>query len=458
MRSSLRTKIATTMWFLTALSTIMAAVVSGSLLIRSHRESIREQLQATATTLLSLGLSNLSQLNDFDQFDAFIEEALQMGKVERIVRIYDDRRALIYTTIGFDYDILPDRLDDRIVAPCFITVRGQHRAYESLVVPYAIGDAKDRHTVFLQVAIPLPRYAEILKIVWWQSALLFGVLIGCSWLLAQWLAARLLRPVKDIADYLQQLDPERIEEGRALAPHVQGEYLGVITAGIGALTARTRAAVTQLRKMGRYVAHELRTPLTILRGEAETVLAKVDGSQAEYAAVLRSSLEEIDRMSAIVTRVLELGERRTVDAATLTTIDVAQWVQENLPLWEKTLGRSIAVAVPSTTMRVTTDPLLLFRLVDNCIRNVAKHAVGSACCIRVARVSDAIIIQVDDDGPGLSPALLAGLNQTGVMPDDMGIGLHLCKRIAEMLHLRLQFANRPEGGLRVTLYTAPHRG
>ena len=67
---SLQSRITVVMWVMAVVSTLAAALISGSLLLRSHQDSIKQQLQATGTSLLTLGISDFDELSDFSGFNA----------------------------------------------------------------------------------------------------------------------------------------------------------------------------------------------------------------------------------------------------------------------------------------------------------------------------------------------------------------------------------------------------
>jgi two-component system, OmpR family, sensor histidine kinase TctE len=439
------------MWVMTAVSMLTAAIISGSLLVRSHRESIRMQLQATSASLLSMGISDFSELKDFQNLNLFIEDALLMDKVDKAVRVFDHSGKLIFTTLGSAYDDLPTALPEKITKPLFLHTAGLTRTYESLVIPY---EGKGKRQFFLQVAIPLPKYSEVFEHLWWQLLLFLGVLIGISVFLSSFLARRLLQPVVAIAEYLQALDPNQIEAWRPLEVGQPAHFLQAIVDGINLLGMRMKEAILQLSRMSRYVAHELRTPLTILQGEAETVLLNEGAGSLEYRRVLVSSLEEIRRMSEIVQTVLKVGERaRSITLFQPRRFDLLPWCHEELPRWEKTLRRPIRFdpdALRAAPVYVDAD--LLHRLVDNLVRNVREHTAADVEC-RIALAGDAngVRMIVEDDGPGMPPEVLRSLNIEGSAAEAAGIGLNLCLKIAEICRLRLRFQNAPSRGLRVEI-------
>lgn len=452
MKSTLQSKIAVAMWVMTAVSTLAAAILTGGLLVTSHREATRQQLQATATSLVSLGITHFSELKDFEELNRFVEDALKMDRIDKIIRVYDSSKSLIFTTAGADYDSLPEKLAPDIKKPMFLTVEGRHRHYESLVMPYeGVGSKK---TFYLQVVIPLPKYSEMLGYLWWQSILMVSFLIGISVILSHWLSKRLLKPVETIAVHLREMDPAKIEEWKPMELDPKGRYLKAIADGINLMAERTRASIMQLKKMSRYVAHEMRTPLTILQGEAETVLMREGAAVADYEQVLRSSLEEIQRMSEIVNTVLRVGEDTQVAPFHQpVSFDLKKWLQKHARDFERSLERKleIDVSMPGPA-DVVTDPKLLHRLVDNLVRNVKNHTPPqSVCKISIEAAMNQLKIIVEDNGPGLPGATVDSLNEEGRSADAAGVGLNLCYRIAEISGFKLHFSNKSTGGLKAEI-------
>lgn len=451
MKGTLQQRIAAAMWVMTAISTLTAAVLTGVLLVNSHRESIRQQLQATAASLVSLGITYFSELKDFEKLNRFIEDALQMDRIDKIVRVYDSSGKLIFTTAGTDYDKLPEKLGPTVKKPVFLTLHGVERRYESLVMPYQ-GEGSNK-TFYLQVAIPLPRYLEVFEYLWWQTALMMMILIGISVILSHWLSRKFLAPVGVIAGHLEGMDPLKIENWKPLALDPEGGYLKSITDGVNALSARTKRAIMELRKMSRYVAHEMRTPLTIMQGEAETMLLKKEATASDYELVLRSSLEEVQRMSEIVNTVLSVGESsRLAPFHQPVAVDLAGYLLEHKPQWEKTFEKDLKFVLPASgACEVMADPKLLYRLIDNLVRNVKDHAPSSTCVVTLGKTETEIFMLVEDEGPGLSQNVVDSLNEDGGSSDAAGVGLNLCYRIAEISGISLHLSNRTEGGLQIRL-------
>ena len=69
----------------------------------------------------------------------------------------------------------------------------------------------------------------------------------------------------------------------------------------------------------------------------------------------------------------------------------------------------------------------------------------------VEKPTPALEIRVDDDGPGLPPSANLFVPFFTTKPGGSGIGLVLCRQIAEAHGGTLSLENRPEGGCRATL-------
>jgi two-component system, NtrC family, nitrogen regulation sensor histidine kinase NtrY len=111
-------------------------------------------------------------------------------------------------------------------------------------------------------------------------------------------------------------------------------------------------------------------------------------------------------------------------------------------------------AGPSLT--VGADPDQLEQLLINLVKNAADAVEGTPGGVRVSwAVSDkpapAVEIHVDDDGPGLPPSANLFVPFFTTKPGGSGIGLVLCRQIAEAHGGTLLLANRAQGGCRATL-------
>jgi PAS domain S-box-containing protein len=92
------------------------------------------------------------------------------------------------------------------------------------------------------------------------------------------------------------------------------------------------------------------------------------------------------------------------------------WYTEGLT--ERT-GLKIDLRVPDDFGRLASDiELVLFRLVQECLTNIHRHAEASSVLISIAHINGNVALEVSDDGKGMSPEKLAEIQLGG-----FGVGI-----------------------------------
>jgi signal transduction histidine kinase len=82
-------------------------------------------------------------------------------------------------------------------------------------------------------------------------------------------------------------------------------------------------------------------------------------------------------------------------------------------------GIEVSLEVPGHLPRLERDlELCLFRIVQECLTNIHRHAESETAMIRITRDDEAIRLEVRDRGKGISPEKLAGFQFQG-----MGVGI-----------------------------------
>jgi len=208
------------------------------------------------------------------------------------------------------------------------------------------------------------------------------------------------------------------------------------------------------QRLIRVIGHELNNSLAPIRsvaGSLEALLLRKP-RPADWEGDMRRGL------SVIATRAESL--RRFMDAyAQLARLPApARRPVELAPLVRRVAGletRSEVVVGDGPKVVLDADPDQLEQLLINLVKN-AVDATAGAGSVRVSwslaeKPLPAVEICVDDDGPGLPPSANLFTPFFTTKPGGSGIGLVLCRQIAEAHGGTLSLLNRPGGGCRATL-------
>lgn len=183
------------------------------------------------------------------------------------------------------------------------------------------------------------------------------------------------------------------------------------------------------------VSHELRTPLAAIVGFVDLLR---DGSYGELGPRMQGPVERIqssaEHLQALVDQILDLARlsagRLEVHREPLSlrafVIDVASEIEPLLI--EK--GLALALQVPSTLPRPSTDPTHLRQILVNLLGNAVKFTAQGSVTVRAALVTDPART-LAESAARQRPLLAAGGSWIALQVVDTGVG------IAEKDHQRI---------------------
>ncbi|KEQ04375.1 sensor histidine kinase [Pseudorhizobium pelagicum] len=271
-----------------------------------------------------------------------------------------------------------------------------------------------------------------------------------------WVAVTVsLRPLYRFSEAIAQRSPDDLHP---IVERVPSEVQGLVDT-VNSFMVRLESALEALRHFTGNASHQLRTPLAIVR----TQLAIA--SRAPDPEAAREALAKADAAVADGERILgQLLLMARIDAATraasLQDTDLSALAQsltaDHVPLAAEAgidLGFEGQDAV-----HVLAEPLLIGELLKNLITNSLRYAGrGAEVTVRVARHAGAVVLEVEDNGPGIPPekrdAALRRFDR-GDRSDaaGSGLGLPIVEEIARLHGASLVLLDGPAGrGLVVRL-------
>jgi heavy metal sensor kinase len=255
---------------------------------------------------------------------------------------------------------------------------------------------------------------------------------------AMLLAERAIQPIEKIAAAAESVDALHLQ-ARLPDPGTD-DQIGRLVSVFNKMLARLNAAFEAQRRFTSRAAHELRTPLTILKGEAQVALGR-KRKVTEYEELLRSSLEEIDKLVQIIDDLLLLaryeGGESDIPREPVALHQILQSVTAQLrPIATK---KEIELSIETEELYVEGDSNALERLVCKLMENAVFYTSrGGRVRARLALEGDRINLTVEDSGIGIAPEELSHIfdrfyrspRAREMRPEGSGIGLAMASIIA----------------------------
>ena len=225
---------------------------------------------------------------------------------------------------------------------------------------------------------------------------------------AYFLVGHYTKPVQQLSAHMKEISPNRLSD--SIEIEGGGEEIQELVKSFNQMTDQLDEAFAMQRRFSASAAHELRTPIAVLRTKLD-VFKKKKREQHEYDELVTTMETYIDRLSSIITDLLEfaetseLGEAEDVslDSVIKTVVDdlesVAQNNMVNVQIDEQSMTQSEAQA-----FIVKGNTNLLYRALYNLVENAIRYnnEEGSVNITLETRDQEGVII-IADTGVGIAP-------------------------------------------------------
>lgn len=216
----------------------------------------------------------------------------------------------------------------------------------------------------------------------------------------------------------------------------------------------------------RAISHDIRTPLTGILGTAE-ILSDITAIESEEHRMACEIYSDANWLNSMVENILSLtrlkdGNVAIVKKSELLEEIIGSAVEKIKCLYPKCV---INVKIPEEPTIVPVDSILIKQLLLNLMDNAVKHCGEEVnISISVEENEEIAIIKIGDNGKGISTEnineifeLFYSLNNEGKPKRGAGLGLTICKTIAEAHNGSISVKNRGEDGGTVFTVNLPKK-
>ena len=274
-----------------------------------------------------------------------------------------------------------------------------------------------------------------------------------------WLVSSSLAPLQRVAQEVRMRGSDSL---RPLPEEGLPDEVMPLVRSLNALLDRLGAALEAQRHFVGDAAHELRSPLTALKLQVQLLRRAPDDATRDEAA--QALTAGVDRATRLVEQLLALARTEAApapqpQAQTPLAEVVRQAMADAGPLATArgtTLELDVAPEIESLVLPGAVDIAVLARnLIDNAVRY--SPDAGRVQVALSAAEGGAVVLRVDDDGPGIPPRDREVVFDRFVRRDNAadqtgsGLGLAIVRQVASRQGAQVTLDDSPLGGLRVTV-------
>jgi signal transduction histidine kinase len=325
-----------------------------------------------------------------------------------------------------------------------------------LTVPAYVRPHKDEIVGAVRIRYKTDDLSKRLWDIWGFRAILAVSVLGVAAGLGALAARRLTRPLRQLNDMASRFsDGDLTARSPVTGPHETQTLARTLNQGaerLDTLIAAQRIFVAD-------ASHQLRTPLTALRLSLDNIADGVD--DAFVREDVEQATAEVVRMSRLVSGLLVLA-RAEAKVSAAEPLPLHELLEERLAVWRPAADeRRVTIALGGEAdgrPLVLASPGHLDQVLDNVLSNALEVSPdGGTITIRVRTHADEVVLEVLDQGPGMSDAeksrafdrFWRGQGLTG--RSGSGLGLAIVKQLVTDDGGSVTLRDAPGGGLCVRL-------
>lgn len=382
-----------------------------------------------------------------------------------------------------DRRILPRYPDNNIV-----TAKDNDDAYDALQGRISISawmNKDDR--ILLSAAAPIVNDGKILGgvlltrvardiedgviDVWYDILRVFFGTLCITVLLSIYLSGAIARPLKKLAKAAEKIRTDHSRSVEIPDFSYRHDEIGDLSIVLREMTEELSKRMESIDSFAADVAHELKNPLTSLKSAVET--ASIVKKQQDRDKLLKIVLHDVDRLDRLISDISRASRLDTeLSREILEPVNVKDIMNNILDIYRDPLERRpkstegfndtfktdkgvhiITSANDEENYNALGIEMRLGQVFQNLLNNAMSFSKsGGIIKIEMARRLNAVIVSVEDEGPGIPESKLDTIFERfySERPEHeeygrhSGLGLSICKQIIEAHQGRIFAENRKD--------------
>jgi heavy metal sensor kinase len=258
--------------------------------------------------------------------------------------------------------------------------------------------------VAIRVGRTMEHFSEEMQHLLLVQALCFPLVLLLAWVGGYLVAGRVLSPLQKIIARMKTISANRLHE--RLPVENADDELGHLSLTFNHLLSKLDYSFKQMQQFTGDASHELRTPLSAMHSVGEMALRSSMGVD-EYQETIASMLEEVDKMSRLVSDLLALARSDN---------DMVKQVLEKLELGEVIKAETARLEILaeekkqrlSFTIRESCPVCLDRNIFRQAFANILYNAIqyspeNTTIQIMIDKNQNDCFVEIADSGPGIAP-------------------------------------------------------
>ena len=290
----------------------------------------------------------------------------------------------------------------------------------------------------VKVTVMISARNAIRSIVRVSGLFLLGILVSLvvGWALAARFSRRLSAPLIYLSAQAEQIGSGQV---RARVKPSGIEEIDLVQEELQRTGEKMARRLAAERQLAADASHQLRTPLTALSMRLEEI--EMISTEEEVQEEARSCLEQVERLTTVVTELLDTNKRH---ASATEAIDVLEVFNTQREEWEEAFEKADRVLrfTDEADMPILADEAKIAQVLATLIENSLRYGAGTTWVhARNSVNSRGVIIEVSDEGEGVDDELAPYIFENGVSGHgSSGIGLALAKDLIETMGGRIELS------------------